>query len=178
MSTLAIDTIQGATTATSVDMSSVTGLQMPAGHVIQAVGLPNTGRGPHVTSTSTSFTHITKLDVSITPKFATSKIYYNASLSVASGGSNNYGYWDLRRLNGGTETSFGDDSNYGVAKISYAGSWMQIPITFLDSPSTTNALTYRVYHRNHTSGTVYTGWTSSNESKANGLYVTILEIAG
>lgn len=170
MSTLAIDTIQGATTAGNV--------QFPAGVVIQAVGLPNTGRGAQVSSTSTSFTHVSKLDVTITPKFATSKIYYNASLSVAAGGSNNYGYWDLRRWDGSTETSFGDDSNYGVSKISYAGSWMQIPITFLDSPSTTNALTYRVYHRVHTTGTVYTGWTSGNESKANGLYVTILEIAG
>ena len=169
MSTLAIDTIQGATTAGNV--------QFPAGVVIQAVGLPNTGRGAQVTSSSTSFSHIAKLDVTITPKFATSKIYYNASLSVAAGGSNNYGYWDLRRWDGSTETSFGDDANYGVSKISYAGSWMQIPITFLDSPSTTNALTYRVYHRNYTSGNVYTGWTSGNDSKANGLYVTILEIS-
>ncbi len=37
MSTLAIDTIQGATTATSVNMSGVTNLQMPAGHVLQTI---------------------------------------------------------------------------------------------------------------------------------------------
>ena len=170
MSTLSVDTIQGKTTAGTV--------AMPAGAVIQVVGLSNTGRGAQVTSTSTSFSHVSKLDVTITPKFSSSKIYYTASFSVAVGGSSNYGYWDLRRLDGSTETSFGDDANYGNSKISNEGSWMQIPLNYLDTPNSTNALTYRVYHRVHTTGTVYTGWTSGNESKANGLYVTVMEIAG
>ena len=52
MSTLAIDTIQGATTATSVDMSGVTGLQMPAGHVIQVAKSTGAIYGQ---TTSTSF---------------------------------------------------------------------------------------------------------------------------
>ena len=64
MSTLAIDTIQGATTATSVDMSGVTSLQMPTGHIIQTLSSTKlTAQGIN----SSSFVDVTDLSVAITP---------------------------------------------------------------------------------------------------------------
>ena len=70
MSTLAIDTIQGATTATSVDMSGVTGLQMPAGYIIQTV---HTSTNTQVQTNSGGFVE-TGLNLSITPKYTTLSI--------------------------------------------------------------------------------------------------------
>jgi len=153
------------------------GLKVP-GTIVQHVQLSNTGRGAHSTHSSNSFAHIgSKFDVTITPKFNNSLILYNASLSVTVASGGGYGYWELRRDIGGTETSFGDDGSYGNSKIGQ-DLWLQIPLFYVDSPNTTSAVTYKIYTRSHNNGnTIYTGWTSGNDSKANGCYVSVLEIA-
>ena len=153
------------------------GLKVP-GTVVQHVQLSNTGRGAQTTHNSNSFTHTgSKFDVTITPKFQTSLILYNASLSVHAATGSSYGYWELRRDIGGTVTSFGDDGNYGMSKI-HQGLWLQIPLFYVDSPNTTSAITYKIFSRANANGnTVYTGWNSASDSKANGCYVSVLEIA-
>jgi len=169
-STLTVDTIQGATTAANV--------KLPPGSIVQHVQLSNTGRGAQTTHNSNSFTHTgSKFDVTITPKFQTSLILYNASLSVHAETGSSYGYWEVRRDIGGTVTSFGDDGNYGMSKI-HQSLWLQIPLFYVDSPNTTSAITYKIFSRANANGnTVYTGWQSGNDSKANGCYVSVLEIA-
>tara|TARA_R100000458_G_C8277649_1_gene253252 strand:+ start:206 stop:718 length:513 start_codon:yes stop_codon:yes gene_type:complete len=153
--------------------------KMPSGTIVQHVQLSNTGRGAQNSHNSNSFTHIgSKFDVTITPKFQSSLILYNASLSVHVANGGGYGYWELRRDIGGTETSFGDDSSYGNTKI-HDALWLQCPLFYVDSPNTTSAVTYKIYSRANANGNnIYTGWASGNDSKANGCYISVLEIVG
>ena len=103
-STLSVDTIQGATSATSVDLSGVTNLQMPAGSVIQTV---TTGTIARTTQTATSFT-ATNYTLSITPKFATSKIKFTYTNHVRINGSGSPirgGIQVRRQVSGGSLTT-------------------------------------------------------------------------
>ena len=75
-STLSVDTIQGSTSATSVDLSGVTSLQMPAGAIVQVqrASISNVN-----STTSTSYVD-SGLGVTITPKFSTSKLFISVNL--------------------------------------------------------------------------------------------------
>lgn len=73
MSTLSVDTIQGKTTAGTV--------AMPAGHIIQQVR--SRSAVSLGTVTSTSYVKISSnLDVTITPKFSTSKLIIHSACHV------------------------------------------------------------------------------------------------
>ena len=150
MSTLAIDTIQGATTATSVNMSGVTNLQMPAGAVIQVV--QGTALGS-VTSSSSSFV-ATGVDVNITPKFASSKILLHATgcYDTEAGGRQMYTtlYRDSTRLD-----STLISGSYGLSSMWNASARQisNVNISFLDTPNTTSQIHYELYFRNHDNST-------------------------
>ena len=169
MSTLRVDNLRGQTTDNVHK------------YIVQVQQLSNTGRGAQVSNNSSSFAHVgTKFDVSITPKFSTSKILYFGNFSVEPVNNATYGYLDLRRVVGGVETSLGDagsGTNYGVAAVSHAD-WRMVPVQFLDSPATTSEITYKIYQRPHTNGNNITfGWGSSSSSTHNLTFVTIMEIA-
>ena len=99
-----------------------------------------------------TFTDVTGLSVSITPKFSTSKIMVSYS---GCGGSNQnrVGHIRLARVIGGTTTTdifIGDQSGASQAQASstfvqtnsyYVSSFTG---TFIDSPSTTDAVTYKL----------------------------------
>ena len=99
-----------------------------------------------------TFTDVTGLSVSITPKFSTSKIMVSYS---GCGGSNQnrVGHIRLARVIGGTTTTdifIGDQSGASQAQASstfvqtnsyYVSSFTG---TFIDSPSTTSAVTYKL----------------------------------
>ena len=146
-STLSVDTIQGATSATSVDLSGVTNLQMPAGSVIQTV---TTGTIARTTQTATSFT-ATNYTLSITPKFATSKIKFTYTNHVRINGSGSPirgGIQVKRQVSGGSLTTvWNTDSSRETIQVRNADNEHDTlaAICFIDSPSTTNATTYTVY---------------------------------
>ena len=191
MSTLAIDTIQGATTATSVDMSGVTGLQMPAGHVIQ---VKQTTDDSDFSMQGTSFTDF--ISVTITPKFNTSKILVRCVIHGAS--SYRYSGGRLFRVVGGSETAIGQGAT-GLGS-NRAGMFFTIPSNhdnsywnyvmhnmsgeFLDSPATTSAITYKIKVANtyESSRYVYLNRVQINNDSIwahrNMSSITALEIAG
>ena len=147
MSTLSVDTIQGKTTANTV--------QMPSGSVIQ---MQSTTTTSNITVTATSLT-ASGLVVSITPKFANSNL-----LITITGGEQTYsasgvltGVTHLyRQLTGGSyadlsgqlcEQSMGgsDSSDYGHSHSS----------EFIDTThNTTSAINYQPYIKTNT-GTYY-----------------------
>ena len=56
--------------------------------------------------------------------------------------------------------------------------YRMVPVQFLDSPTTTSEITYKIYSRVHTNGNNVTlGWGSSTSSTHNLTFVTIMEIA-
>lgn len=151
MSTLAVNTIQ-AQTGTTVSVSAGQTLHAP-GHVIQVV--TTRSEGPAIGSTSNTYVD-SGIGISITPKFATSKILVETSFTSTSSQGNN--------ANAGTVYKF----YYSIAGGSYAA--IRSGNGFLQynndasaynhglahmmdeiSPNTTSAITFRIYYRTLTS---------------------------
>ena len=115
------------------------------GGIIQVVSTTKTDT---FASTSTDdFIDITGMSVTITPKFSSSKILILASINLAAESSHNYGF---RFMRDSTAIAIGDTSSsnqrvtaFSVAQGATANSQHFSP-TFLDSPSTTSAVTYKL----------------------------------
>ena len=96
MSTLSVDTIQGQTVAGNV--------KLPAGCVLQCL---QTIKTDTFDSSSTSAVDITGLSVTITPKYATSKVLVMFNVHIVGDDSGT----GLRLLRGSTTLSIGDASS-------------------------------------------------------------------
>jgi hypothetical protein len=93
--------------------------------------------------TVTTFTD-TGFSVTITPKFANSKIKINFSASVVA--STHYVYLDI--FKNGTTVTGGDSTNGLTGPVAYYTSyWQNISGFVFDSPNTTSAVTYNIYAR-------------------------------
>ena len=138
-SILKVDTIQGATSAGNV--------KLPAGCVLQVL---NTIKTDTFYSSSAGPIDITGLSVTITPKYATSKILVLFNVHIVGNDSGT----GIRVLRGSTDialgnssgsrarmTAIGDYSN-NTSPSAYSGG--NVSHTILDSPSTTNATTYKL----------------------------------
>ena len=130
----------------SVTDISGAGSTYAPGHVVQVVSTAKTDT--FSTAAGSTFTDITGLNVSITPKFSTSKILVNLSLSgVLYRPGLNAGAFRLMR----NSTAIGIGDAVGSrSRTSIGGtrssddSLMTVNVMFLDSPSTTSATTYKV----------------------------------
>lgn len=156
-STLIVDNIQGATAANSVDLSNVTNLQMPAGAVIQTVTTGTIAR----TTQSTNVFAASNYTLSITPKFATSKIkftYTNHVRIYGSGTPIRGGIQVRRQVSGGSLTTvWNTDASVETIQVRNADNEHDTlaAICFIDSPSTTNATTYTVYTQINNGTSIY-----------------------
>ena len=85
MSTLSVDTIQGQTTAANV--------KLPAGCILQTVSTTKTDT---FTSSSSSLVDITGMSVTITPKYATSKVLVMFNVHIV--GDDSYWFTIIKRF--------------------------------------------------------------------------------
>jgi hypothetical protein len=140
-STLTVDNIVGATTAANV--------KLPAGAVLQTI---DTSNATETTVQNTTFAD-TGLTLSITPKFATSKILVTCTQSVQVWNTGAYatGRWRImRNVGGGSFSAIYQDSsssNGNFFAYDYGGSGINIyfPVsyTMIDTPNTTSACIYK-----------------------------------
>ena len=118
--------------------------RLPVGSVIQTKSMTVTTSD--TSSGLTSFTD-TGLTIDITPQYSTSKIYIMSHVSM--GGTNGYRF-ACRLMRGSTAisqaTNASSRTTVTVADQGAGGNAIDItmPIFFLDEPSTTNALTYKI----------------------------------
>ena len=174
--------VTGAVTATSFAGSgaSLTGLtssQMPAGSVLQVVYATITSGSVTTTSTSYADTNVT---ASITPTSSSSKILIqaNAHTYISSHAANDWSAANFDIVRGSTQvyqTSPSPTGGYTMGSFvtdTTSRHMDYVPITYLDSPSTTSAVTYkvRVASRNGHSVNFSSGYGHSN--------ITLTEIAG
>ena len=154
MSTLHVENLKGLTSggnANKIIVPSGQTLTAP-GHVIQVVSDAHTSSSRLFTTTSTTFS-ATGLNVSITPKFNTSKIMIVISSSannndVTNGDQVIYSlYRDSTNL-GHSTNGFG--SIRGTSGTAVRGS---LHISYMDSPATTSAVSYELYARTSNSRT-------------------------
>ena len=140
------------------------------GKILQVVNF--TDAIGYYTSTSTTFAD-TGFGVTITPKFANSKILINVCATAYS--SAHYVYLDVYR--NGT-TSISGDSTNGITGPAgyYTAYWQTHTLFYEDSPNTTSAVTYDLYGKTY-SGTLNVGAHNSSPAFPNGVYMTATEIA-
>ena len=139
MSTLSVDTITGQTTAANV--------KLPAGCILQVL---STTKTDEFTTSSAGPIDITGLSVNITPKYATSKVLVMFNVHIVGKDSGT----GIRLLRGSTALGLGDTagSRARMTAIGYysnntspsAYSGGNTSMTFLDSPATTSATTYKL----------------------------------
>ena len=150
------DTVVAADIASSVPLGKV--LQVVQGHATAAV-----------VASSTSWAAST-LSATITPSATSSKILIDLTAWLQLNGSGVHGVFTIYRdsTNLGGSYGFGDyyGGSAGFTEITQAAS-------YLDSPSSTSAITYKFYIRTQGSGTVTTGTTGSRVES-----ITLTEIAG
>lgn len=138
---------------------------MPAGTVLQVVSATDaTGRS----TTSTSFvTASNTLSVSITPTSTSSKIFVVANSSCEHNTTNTYMVFTIFR----GATNLGNGQGGNILRVSSTQNIYPMALSFLDSPSSTSALTYQVYFK------VDAGQATLNSGNCVGT-ITAFEIAG
>ena len=149
MSTLSVDTIQGKTTGSKVDI---------AGHVVQVIYAETDTRQ---SLTTTSYAALTGRTASITPFSTSNKIMVQVCLNL---GHQNVGMnISCQLLRGSTNIFAGTDTSMkqGFVQTECNISGYQYEIknftaTTLDAPATTSAVTYKVQAKvNTAAGTFY-----------------------
>ena len=173
MSTLKVDTIQGKTATSKVDI---------AGHVVQVIYAETDTRQ---SLTSTSYVDLTGMTATITPFSSSNKVLVQVCLNIGhqAVGMN----ISCQLLRGSTNIFAGTDTSMKQGFIQTEcnlGSGFQYEIknftaTTLDAPSTTSATTYKVQGLINTSaGTWYMNRNHSNNSDQGTTKssITLLEI--
>ena len=141
-------------------------------------------------SSADTRTDITNLSLSITPSSTSSKILVNTHISYGGSDNNLYASGNLLRDStaiGVNTTATGNQLNisFGMELTGQANETYKLrnsSMTFLDSPSTTSAITYKVQGRLDANGILYinrTGQDANADYGSRGIStLTVMEIAG
>jgi hypothetical protein len=175
------DQMQVATgTATWVDVYPpvLTRSLLPTGSILQVVSTTLT------TTTSASpsgfaWTDVTGLSLSITPTKTSSKIFVTYNLPV---GANGACFVAARIVRGATAIGVGTSgSAWNFSSVTYItdnGRLETLSGSFLDSPSTTSATTYKMQYSQNSSFTVYANRRAAAADNGGAATITAFEIAG
>ena len=147
-------------TTTITGATGIDNIQAATGSVLQVVQALDTG---NISSTSTSYVGA-NLSATITPTSSNSKILVLISQTGFSNGTQNVTFNIVRGSTQIIETYY--QSYYN--NQDFAGNF----INYLDSPSTTSAITYKTQVKT-TASTIYLNWGASGQST-----ITLMEIAG
>jgi hypothetical protein len=146
--------------------------------VLQVVSTAKTDTFTH---SSNVFTDVTGLSVSITPKFSNSKILVMFTCFVSTTTST---VGTIKLLRDSTDIFVGDaaGSRTRSSQTIYASYGGTLAGTFLDSPATTSAVTYKIQARaNDNAASIYINRTITDTDSAvfnrNASSITVMEIA-
>jgi hypothetical protein len=181
LSTLKVNNVEDLGADPVVTNGVIEKAALPSGSILQVV---QTVKTDTFTTTSATYTDLTGLSVTITPRSATSKILVSFYL-VAGNLTDDAGY-HARMMRDSTPIFVGDAAgsrvqasfgNYNPDFREMNGATPQ----FLDSPATTSPITYKVEVRRGTGGTIVVG-RGSDGDLANASRVpcsiTVMEVAG
>jgi len=120
-----------------------------AGQIVQFVYDTDNTSGGFATSSTAYVTSAGKLpSLSITPKFSNSLIHIHYTVGMQHDGSGQIENTIYRAISGGTTTDLSGGNTYGLSfKGTTNQSWTETSINWVDTPSTTNAVTYTWYSR-------------------------------
>ena len=171
------------TLPSNADGTVLTTTNPKAGNIIQVVSTTKTDT---FTSSSTSYTDITGLSVSITPSSTSSKCLIQVNVHGIADSSTQM-YIELFRTSDNSSVCIGDAdgsrvrATMGTAYQQQSNDVDSQGINFLDSPSTTSAFNYKLRVRTQGSGTVYINRALTDSADATaGRFassITVMEVA-
>ena len=153
-----------------------------SGRVAQVV---TTTKTDTFTAASATYTDVTGLSLSITPSSATSTIYIVASITGGGQSATTQGFGQLVRnstaIGVGAAAGSRVQATFPIPILHNAFTAFSLNASFVDSPATTSATTYKIQvRREAASGTIYINRSETDsDSSAGGRYVstiTALEI--
>ena len=154
--------------------------QVGLGSILQVVSTTKTDTTS--TNTSGSFTDISGMSVSITPSSTSSKILILISLgSISSSASGIAVGFKLLRDSTAIGNSSSTSGRSGFTNVYTGGGTgdeyiISASHSFLDSPSSTSALTYKIQWKN-SSGTTYLNRYHANNDNSGSSTITAMEVA-
>ena len=156
---------------------NLTSDQLPAGSVLQVVSAT---RDTAFSTPSTTFTDIVGMSVSITPSSTNSKIFVIASI-LQGVGSDATPYINLVRdstaIAQATDPPAGGPATL-INRVRDNNDIDSTLLTFLDSPNTTSATTYKLQVRILGSNTFYLNRNGANTDYRGVSTITVMEVAG
>ena len=113
-------------------------------------------------------------DAIITPHFSTSKILITLTISIHCAASNTQVLMDVaRKIGSGSYTNNLSGLSYGIASYKSSNAWTTHQIQWMDSPNTTQAVTYKLSTKAVDGSTVYL-----NDNGADtGSFISLMEIS-
>ena len=144
---------------------------LPTGTVIQVL---STAKTTVFSTTSTTIVDVTGMSVTITPKSTSSNILVMVNFLQSNNNASNTNSFRLIR---------GSTSIGATASTYYTSPWQNgltgywVAMTFLDSPASTSALTYKLSMLTAASTTAYVGAYSQNTSAPSTSTITVMEVA-
>tara|TARA_R110000822_G_scaffold209533_1_gene345450 strand:+ start:235 stop:714 length:480 start_codon:yes stop_codon:yes gene_type:complete len=149
-------------------LSAVTALPaaIATGKVLQVVNATST---TEVVESGSSFTD-TGLSAAITPSSSSSKILISAHIQGV--GKNGDAYVTLKLLRGSTDIVANFEQRGGDTNTSNTNKVGGCSVTYLDSPNTTSATTYKVQMKGNGNSYAQTGDSNPKHS------ITLIEVAG
>ena len=179
-------TVTGISTGGISDTKAVADAAMPAGSIIQVVQVVHSAQ---VSTTGVTYVD-TGLSGSITPSSSSNKILITVSIPWFIKRSTDQARGGIRLLRGSTVIEQGPNSGTspdsepaGLGKSTNLGGVTQTAgrysLTFLDSPSTTSAVTYKTQMANHQSSAspeIYVNGTDHTSGQDGASFITLMEV--
>jgi len=138
------------------------------------------------TTTSTTFTDITGLSVTITPSNSSNRILVICDTTITAGGGAG-GFYGVRLMRDSTAIDIGDaagsrvQSSYGARTNSDDNVTKTGAFIVLDAPATTSAITYKLQAIVYSGGTIYINrQLTDTDSNGYGRFastITVMELA-
>lgn len=153
------------------------------GKILQVV---STTKSDSFTTSSTSLVDVTGLSVSITPANATNTCLVTVSMSLHNALTGYVSVGNLLRgateIGGGTAVGSRGSANIRMRVQSNGDSFSPGTFTFLDSPASTSAQTYKMQVRTASGGTATVGYSAGADSNNNeyprfASTITVMEIS-
>ena len=175
-------TIDGTTGVSAVQAGAVTTSDLPAGTVLQVVSATKTDTQ---STTSTSYVDVTGMFVSITPTSASSKILVMIKTNNISIADANDIYLNIVRnstilvsstAGGSSDTNDAWGTGGGGGMTNNDRKYSNPSLDYLDSPSTTSAITYKVQMLVSGSTGYFNRW-ALNTDQTTVSSITVMEIA-
>lgn len=153
-----------------------------SGSVLQVVSTTKTDTQTFTTAT---YTDITGLSVSITPTSTSSKVFITSNITAYAQTSTTQGF--IRLVRNSTAIAVGDAAGSRVqasTPVSFTNAYASLStgFSYMDSPSTTSATTYKLQVRDENGNLVYVNRSQNDNDLYNGgryiSTITAMEIAG